>query len=204
LATECYANLIRTGDLLLGEHSRRLHADFGISPTAGMVLAIVEGSGGPLSPTVIAERLIVTTASVTSLLDTLEKRGMVRRRPHPDDRRRVLVELTPQGQAVLDRLLPGMHRFERRMFDGLAEEDKRRLLGLLGWVQARAAELAREAAEPMGGRRNRPGRLGRASRHAEEVLDRVDGEVDDEQGGDDPKDPVDLAGLPLEGLDDGV
>ncbi len=159
-ATECYANLIRTGDMLMAEHARRLQADFGISPTAGMVLSAVEGAGRPLTPTDIASRLIVTTASVTSLLDTLERRGFVRRRPHPDDRRRLLVEVTADGQLVLDRLLPGMHAFERRMFEGVPEADMRQLLGLLGRVQARAAELAAEAPQPMGGDRRKPARLG--------------------------------------------
>lgn len=159
LATECYANLIRTGDMLMGEHARRLQADFGISPTAGMVLSSVEGAGRRLTPTEIADRLIVTTASVTSLLDTLERRGLVRRRPHPDDRRRLLVEVTPDGQLVLDRLLPGMHAFEARMFEEMPEADKRRLLRLLGRVQARAAALVAETPEPMGGERRKPERL---------------------------------------------
>jgi DNA-binding MarR family transcriptional regulator len=39
----------------------------------------------------MAERLIVTTASVTSLLDTLERRGLLERRPDPTDRRRPLI-----------------------------------------------------------------------------------------------------------------
>ena len=145
--------------MLMGEHARRLQADFGISPTAGMVLSIVEGAGRPLTPTDIATRLIVTTASVTSLLDTLERRGFVQRRAHPDDRRRLLVDVTPEGQAVLDRLLPGMHAFERRMFEGVPDGDKRRLLKLLERVQQRAADLADEQPAPMGGERNKPARL---------------------------------------------
>lgn len=159
LATECYANLVRAGDMLYAELGRRLQADFGISPAAGMALSIVEGAGEPLTPTVIAERLIVTTASVTSLLDTLERKGLVRRRPHPDDRRRVLVEVTAEGQAVLDRLLPGLHRMEREMFAGLDDGDKRRLLAMLGRLQARAAEMAAEPAPPLGGERHKPARL---------------------------------------------
>ena len=145
--------------MLMAEHARRLQREFGISPTAGMVLSTVEGAGHPLSPTAIAERLIVTTASVTSLLDTLEKRGLVVRRPHPDDRRRVLVAVTADGQAVLDRLLPGMHGVERRMFEGLSGADRRRLLKTLGWLQARAAAMAEGPMEPLEGPRRKPERL---------------------------------------------
>ncbi len=46
----------------------------------------------------IAERLLTTTGSMTSLLDTLEKRGLIRRLPHPDDRRKLLVDITPAAQ----------------------------------------------------------------------------------------------------------
>jgi DNA-binding MarR family transcriptional regulator len=162
LATECCANLVRAADMFMGEHARRLLAAFGISPTAAMVLSSIEGAGGPLTPTEIASRLIVTTASVTSLLDTLEKRRLVRRCPHPRDRRRLLVEVTADGQRVLDRMLPGMHALERRVFDGVSEADKRRFLRLLGQIQLRAAELAAEAPELESGERHKPARLVRS------------------------------------------
>lgn len=157
----CYANLIRTGDLLMAEHNRRLLANFRVSPTAGMVLATVEGSGGALEPGVIAERLIVTSASVTSLIDTLEKRGLVQRRPHPDDRRKVLVELTDQGQDVLDRLLPGCHQTEREVLSVLTPEEQRRLLRLLTKVQRRATDIAAAPVPELNGPRQKPARLQR-------------------------------------------
>ena len=87
LATECYANLVRAADLLLGLHNRHTSNEYQLSPSARGVLAAVEGAGQPLEPSVIAERLTVTTGSMTSLLDNLEKRGLVRRLPHPEDRR---------------------------------------------------------------------------------------------------------------------
>ena len=48
----------------------------------------------------------ITTGTMTSVLDTLERNGYVKRLPDPDDRRRVLVEITPAAQDVLNRLLP--------------------------------------------------------------------------------------------------
>jgi DNA-binding MarR family transcriptional regulator len=52
---------------------------------------------GPSTPTAIAERLQITTPSVTELVDRLERNGLARRRPHETDRRKVLVELTDAG-----------------------------------------------------------------------------------------------------------
>ncbi len=55
-------------------------------------------ASGPRTPSEIAERLQVTTASVTELVDRLERNGLVRRIPHPTDRRKLLVMLTVEGE----------------------------------------------------------------------------------------------------------
>ena len=58
-------------------------------------------TAGTCSPTELAAFLSMTTASVTSLLDRLQRAGHVVRRPHPSDRRRVLVELTPRARDTI-------------------------------------------------------------------------------------------------------
>jgi DNA-binding MarR family transcriptional regulator len=52
---------------------------------------------GPMSPTQLAERLQVTTGAVTNLVDRLEKKGMVYRKPHSQDRRRLVVHVEPKS-----------------------------------------------------------------------------------------------------------
>jgi DNA-binding MarR family transcriptional regulator len=54
--------------------------------------------GGPRTPSELAERLQITTASVTELVDRLQRNGLVARIPHPTDRRKLLVTLTPDGE----------------------------------------------------------------------------------------------------------
>lgn len=158
LATECFANLIRTGDLLVGLHNRHTMDRYQLSPSARSLLAVLEGAGEPLEPTVIAERVMVTTGSMTSLLDNLEKRGLVRRLPHPDDRRKLLVDITPEGGAIVDELLPNLHIRERDVIAGALDAgEQRALLRALAKVQ-HAAEGARAAPPPEGGRRRRPRR----------------------------------------------
>ncbi|MEM8561491.1 MAG: MarR family transcriptional regulator [Pseudomonadota bacterium] len=44
----------------------------------------------------IAEKTGLTTGSVTAMLDRLEQRSFIKRKPHPEDRRAMLVEITPQ------------------------------------------------------------------------------------------------------------
>ena len=80
---------MRTATALVGQIERPPREAAGLSVSAFQTLAILDGAGEPLPGHVIAERLLVTSASMTSLLDTLERRGHVERRPHPSDRRKV-------------------------------------------------------------------------------------------------------------------
>ncbi len=71
-----------------------------------------------LGPAEVARRLEVSTAAVTGIVDRLEARGHVQRRPHADDRRRTDVHLTDSGrEELLGHLLP--------MFRALQELDAR-------------------------------------------------------------------------------
>ena len=158
LATECYANLVRTADLLLGLHNRHTSDQYQLSPSGRGVLAVVEGAGQPLEPTVIAERLMVTTGSMTSLLDNLEKRGLVQRLPHPADRRKLLIDITSDGRTIVDELLPTMHARERLVIGAaLTDGEQRSLLRLLAKVQQAAAD-ARDVAAPTAAVRRRANR----------------------------------------------
>jgi len=50
-----------------------------------------------LHPGELAEKLSLVPGRMTDILKTLEKKGMIRREPDPEDRRRVLVKITPKG-----------------------------------------------------------------------------------------------------------
>lgn len=67
-----------------------------ISPNENQACGILAAEG-PQTPTTIAGRLQITTASVTELVDRLEIAGLVERAPHPTDRRKLLVRLTGAG-----------------------------------------------------------------------------------------------------------
>jgi DNA-binding MarR family transcriptional regulator len=170
LSAECYINICRTGDRLLAEINRRAKATFDLSASAATVLAIVDGATEPITPGVIAERAIVSSASATSVLDTLEKRELLVRRPHPDDRRKLVIELTDAGRAIIDQVLPGVHTLETRVMAVLTPEERAELIRLLAKVQGSAATIAAEVPEPLGGIRNVPARLGREALKTREAV----------------------------------
>lgn len=132
--------LVRTGDRLLAgiDQALRHHR---LSRAGREALAVLEGAAQPLSPTAIAERLIVTTASVTSLLDTLERRGLVERRPDPTDRRRLLIVITQDGKAIVDQFLPEVVALQTAALATLTEAQRRQLVELLATVGANLTTL---------------------------------------------------------------
>jgi DNA-binding MarR family transcriptional regulator len=136
-ATAAVVNLLRTVGSITNEFSRRFRA-YGLSPATFNVLMILRGEGGPLSPCVVSERLLVTRGTVTGLLDSLEKQGLIRRTPHPEDRRMLLVEITPAGTTLLKKILPAHYQGERELLSCLSGAEKDTLIKLLGKVQAAA------------------------------------------------------------------
>jgi DNA-binding MarR family transcriptional regulator len=109
---------------------------FDLSPATGLVVSILADSDTPLSPNNIADRLIISRASVTSLLDSLEKRGFVKRQPHPTDRRMILVELTDSDRQVANRFRPVVHQHQKVWLSGLNEKEQEQLTDSLQRLQA--------------------------------------------------------------------
>ena len=107
----------------------------------------------------VATRMHVTSGTVTSLLDNLERKQYVVRSADADDRRRVLVDITPAAQAVLDEVLPAIQLLTRRLFDGIGVEREQALLDVLDDIRRSLAELPDELPEP--DPRQRPDRLTR-------------------------------------------
>lgn len=133
LATETVMNLVRTGDLLFDRIGRLLRP-LGVSSAGGLVLGLLRDHG-PMPPSVLGDRLIVTRATVTGLVDSLERRGFVRRTANPDDRRSLIVAITPEGLKVLARVREIVHRQEREWLSALSETELRRLIALLHRIQ---------------------------------------------------------------------
>ena len=133
LATEAAMNTIRTADMLFDRIGRLLRP-LNVSAAGGLVLGLLRDNG-PMAPSELGERLIVTRATVTGLLDSLERRGFVRRSPNPADRRSLLAEITPAGLAVVGELRTIVHRREKEWMGALSDDELRTYIGLLHRIQ---------------------------------------------------------------------
>ena len=133
-ATECAMNLVFTADLLVKRISELLQP-FDLTPASGLVLSILADSESPLPPNQIADRLIISRATVTGLVDSLEQRGYVRRLPHPSDRRMLLIEPTDTGRQVAHAFRPIVHQQQRVWMAALNEQEQGQLLDFLKRLQ---------------------------------------------------------------------
>lgn len=133
LATETVMNVIRAADLLFDRIGRLLRP-LGVSSAGGLVLGLLRDHG-PLSPTALGDKLIVTRATVTGLVDSLERRGFAERTPHPQDRRSLLIRLTPAGVEVLAEVRRIVHNREREWMRGFTDEELSALIASMHRVQ---------------------------------------------------------------------
>jgi DNA-binding MarR family transcriptional regulator len=151
LATEVVLNVIRAGEALAGRVDALVRG-YGLpSSTSLIVLEVLRGERGPLAPSVVADRCFLSRPALSSVMDTLERRGLIRRSAHPDDRRRALVEITPSGAAVMARLLPHLHRAEAQWVAALSERGQAELLRHLGRLQGHLDAIRPPSAGVNGG-----------------------------------------------------
>ena len=80
----------------------------------------------------ISDELGVTRRNITALVDALEEEELVRRKPHPTDRRATVIELTPKGFETTDSIYEGHREAVAELFTDLSEEDLSELVRLLG------------------------------------------------------------------------
>lgn len=103
---------------------------YDLSRASFNVLAVLEQERClPLSR--LSELLVKTAANITGLIDGLEKRGLVRRVSHPEDRRVKLAELLPAGEELIGEILPLHHQSLRGFFSSLDERELQTLTTLM-------------------------------------------------------------------------
>jgi DNA-binding MarR family transcriptional regulator len=106
---------------------------FGLGQGGFDVLAALRRAGPPhrLSPTELYRALLLSSGAMTNRIDRLEEAGLVVREPDPEDRRGVLVGLTPKGKEVVDQAVVAVVDAYRELFAPLTPEEWEILASLL-------------------------------------------------------------------------
>jgi MarR family 2-MHQ and catechol resistance regulon transcriptional repressor len=96
---------------------------------------------GPTPVNEIGRKVQLTSGSITTAIDRLERKGMVERRNDPEDRRARVVHLTPAGRKLITCAFADHERAIERAAAGLTAAERAQAVALLKKLGLRAAEL---------------------------------------------------------------
>lgn len=121
----------------IGKHLDRARAQAfersGLTSWEFDVLAVLRRSGEPFrqSPKLLVRQTMVSSGTMTNRIDRMVERGLVTRLTDPNDGRGVLVEMTPQGQTLVDAAMTRLSDAEERMLGSMPRSERERLAALL-------------------------------------------------------------------------
>jgi DNA-binding MarR family transcriptional regulator len=155
-ATEAFLHLLRTSDeaFAVSERSLATHSISqgrfcvlmllwrSVQPRAATLLGAEPCVAGPRTPAELADAAGVTRATMTGLIDTLERDGFVKRDPDLDDRRMMSVRLTPKAEEFLRSFLPEHFKVSAALMATLTEAERKTLVRLLAKISQQANALS--------------------------------------------------------------
>ena len=138
----------------------RLATSLGLSGKQYHILMVVAelAPHQPVTISTVANQLHISSAYTTMETKKLLSRGLLRKRPNPDDGRSVILELTADGRAAIEGLAPCLREINDTLFEDMGPETFRQFLGIIDHMKrtsSRAADLsdhmARRWLEPASG-----------------------------------------------------
>ncbi|HWI32089.1 MAG TPA: MarR family transcriptional regulator [Microbacterium sp.] len=140
--TNLLDRLLAVTALLQADQEREL-GRIGLTSARTHVLWVLHHRG-PSTQIQLADAIEVTPRNMTTLVDALEATGFVHRRPHPEDRRAVLVTLTERGMAVMETMAREHDDLDAALVEGLDPAIARATAEGLDHVLARLTRLVDE------------------------------------------------------------
>ena len=151
-ACEAFLHVLRAGDEAFHGCDEYLAAhNLSQGRFTVLMLLMDKGCSGPhpSTPAGLADLAGVARATMTGLIDTLEKDGLVRREPDTVDRRMMSVKLTQRGKEVLRHVLPEHFQRMAALMRPLSVPERKMLVQLLSKIHAQAAAMKPDdGAEP--------------------------------------------------------
>jgi DNA-binding MarR family transcriptional regulator len=141
---ELIFTLVRTANELTNSFNNYL-SEFGISQAKIKILMLLyKNPAQGLPPSELAGCSHVTRGTITGLLDGLEKEGYVERLHNETDRRMVLVQLTKEGEKLIEKVFPTHFIRVKKLVDQLSEQERCDFLRILGLLQNSIASVTGE------------------------------------------------------------
>lgn len=108
--------------------------DIGMRPALFSLLAMTRENPG-INQTLLGQSLGIQRANLVPLVNEVLKRGLIERRPAPNDRRAFALYLTREGEAVLDEAISRVRPHEERMLARLSARERKDLLAMLARIR---------------------------------------------------------------------
>jgi DNA-binding MarR family transcriptional regulator len=140
MPTEDVERLLRQIKLLNRRLRREQPGVDGLPTAALVVLTLAARADTPQRPGQLASELQMTSPNMAAALRTLEESGMIRRRPHPTDGRKVFVNVTKRGRDVVNQTSSSRHAWLRDAVEEMLTDDERQLLFRAGDLMERIAD----------------------------------------------------------------
>ncbi|WP_232677112.1 MarR family winged helix-turn-helix transcriptional regulator [Nocardioides sp. R-C-SC26] len=140
-AMHAVTSLMRVQQLVIGRLDQILRPHGLTFARYEALVLLVFSSRGSLPLGKMGERLQVHPTSVTSIAKRLADDGLIARRPHPDDGRAVLAEITPEGRALVERATRDLVDANFTL-EGVLDDDLAAVSALLAPIRERAGDFA--------------------------------------------------------------
>ncbi len=137
---ETVLSIVRTANLLSAK-AAQLFRGFGLTEAQFNVLFALKFTTGNITQAELGKRLVVTRASITSVLDKLEGKDLVSRKNVPGNRRVHHVELTMRGRELIDRVEPFYRNEIHRSLSDWDDEDCKTVIAYLEQSRERLRKL---------------------------------------------------------------
>jgi len=129
-ALESWLSILKTA-AHLEERLNRFLGDRGLQQNRFFTLLLLSRNPDGLTPSALAERLGVSKPTITGLIQRMERDGLARRNPSPVSRRECIIQLTPEGESLLNDTLPEHYRRVSLILEQLTPGDHATLTAIL-------------------------------------------------------------------------
>jgi DNA-binding MarR family transcriptional regulator len=106
-------------------------APHGLTTLQFTTLSVLDRHGAPLSTSQLARRAFMTPQSMSEVIHALERKGFIKRNPHPNHRRTLPATLTAKGRRVLAACEREVGELEDQMLDGFSGEERAAFLRMV-------------------------------------------------------------------------
>ncbi|MEY8414767.1 MarR family winged helix-turn-helix transcriptional regulator [Tissierella praeacuta] len=144
IASRTNIELLKTKDMLEEVHDRFFQS-YDLSNTKFNVLVILyKGCTEEMYMSKIGERMLLSNANITGLIDRLEEQSLVKRVRSKEDRRKIVIKITEKGISSVEKVMEDYIKWSKKLMEVLTVEENNQLIKLLKTLQQGIIEIEKD------------------------------------------------------------